>query len=82
VVFAAIAKLPFAPGSGKSRLQLPFKGPVQDGGEQGVHFGGGLSLELFQGVHLGLEAIQVGYDTALFVDGWKWNLNHSYVGKV
>jgi len=49
--------------------QFSFEGPVQDGGEQGVQFDGGLGLELFQGVHLGLEVFQIGHNTALFFLG-------------
>lgn len=35
---------------GRSKLAL--EGAVEDGGEQGVEFGGGFGLEVLEGVHL------------------------------
>ena len=45
--------------------QLAAEGAVEDGWEQCVEFGGGIVLELFELVHLGLDGIEVGHDAAL-----------------
>jgi hypothetical protein len=46
-------------------LQLPLERLVEDGREQGIHFGGGLGLPRLQGIHLRLDVVQVGDDAAL-----------------
>jgi hypothetical protein len=51
--------------------QRPRKGPVQDGGQQGVEFGGSLGLGALQRVRLGLQRIQFRHDPALLVERGK-----------
>ena len=55
--------------NGGQQLQLPFKGFVEDGRQERSEFGGGFGLQLLQRVHLGLQTVQVGDDTALFPHG-------------
>jgi hypothetical protein len=52
-------------GVDRVRLQFSFEGAVEDGGEQGVQFGGGLELRSLQRVHLCLQSIQLGHNLAL-----------------
>ena len=42
--------------------------------ERRVEFGGGFGLEALQGVHLGLQGVQLGDDAALFGQGWEGDL--------
>ncbi len=57
-------------------LQFSFESLVEDGGEEGIEFGGGLGLQALQGVHLRLQRVQLGYNPALLgecCDGnWKF----------
>ena len=46
-------------------LKFSFEGAVEDGGEQGVQFGGGLGLQARQRVHFRLQSVQFGHDPAL-----------------
>ena len=65
-------------GDGKGALLIGLKpaleGAVEDGGKQGVEFGGGRGLEALQGVHLLLQGIQLGDNAALLWKRWirKW----------
>ena len=54
-----------AKGAGYAPLQVPAKCPIQDGGQQGVEFGGGFRLKAFERVHFGLKDVEVGDDAAL-----------------
>src|SRR4030095_16353386 len=47
------------------RSQFSFEGAGEDGGEQGVQFGGGPGLQALQRVHLRLQRVQLGHDPAL-----------------
>ena len=47
-------RMNLAPTDAKSPLQLPFERLVQDGGQQGMQFGGGLRLQQFL-VRVGLR---------------------------
>ncbi|MDV3350775.1 hypothetical protein QGP82_18850 [Leptothoe sp. LEGE 181152] len=44
---------------------MAFEGFVEDGGEQGIEFDGGLGLEGAEGVDFGLEIIEVSDNLAL-----------------
>jgi len=46
-------------------LQFAFEGFVEDGGQQGVEFGGGFGLQFLERVCLCLKAVEVGHDAAL-----------------
>src|SRR5229473_7466219 len=48
-----------------SSHQFPSKRLVQDRRHQGVEFGLGLGLQLFQGIYFGVQVIQVGNDALL-----------------
>lgn len=45
--------------------QFSLEGAVEDGGEEGVQFGGSFGLEALEGVDLGLESVEFGDDAAL-----------------
>jgi hypothetical protein len=44
------------------RSKLAIEGAVEDGGEEGVEFGGGFGLEPLHLVHLRLQAVEIGDD--------------------
>ena len=45
----------FTRGDLQITSKLALEGAVEDGGEQGVEFGGGFGLEAIYGVHLGFH---------------------------
>ena len=49
----------------RDESQFSLERAVEDGGEEGVEFGGGLGLQAFQGVDFRLQRIQFGHDAAL-----------------
>lgn len=57
--------------------QLSFERFVQNGGEEGVQLGGGLGLQALQRVHLRLQCVQLGYDSALIQDRFHVLQTHS-----
>src|SRR2546427_6863744 len=54
----------------------------EDGGHEGVEFGGGFGLEFFQGVHLSLKVVEIGNDTALFFGWWNYERNFPHISLV
>jgi hypothetical protein len=61
--------LPWVVGSDRIALKFAFEGFVEDGGEQGIEFGGGFGLEALEAIDFGLEIVEVGNDAALFFQG-------------
>lgn len=55
--------------------QFALEGFVENGGQERGEFGSGLSLKFLDGIHFGLQAVEVGHDSTLLCQRRHWDRN-------